>query len=212
MRFPTLCLSRNFLILGLCLLRWSSSSKNGRQHGLFVYRVGGGGVGSFRGFLLLFLLCLPREVVDFLCCALFWAGAACDVCSCCRCVWQSLFSLVLMLLIMLIVLGVGIVSCRLACLPKRCGVAGSYSICNWIGVCKCICMYVCMYIWLVVASLLPCGHIVCIAHPNWLLLIIAVVVVSAVVVVCRRTRKYVDVVRSPELFRAAWAAVSASHR
>lgn len=114
MRFPTLCLPRNFLILGLCLLRSkSSSSKKGRQYGLFVYRVGGR---EFSGFLLLFLLCLLREVVDFLCCALFWAGAACDVCSCCCfccCVWQSLFSLVLMLLIMLIVLLVAIVSCHL---------------------------------------------------------------------------------------------------
>lgn len=57
MRFPTLCLSRNFLILGLCLLRRSSSSKKGRQHGLFVYRVGGRSGREFSGlFAFIFIV------------------------------------------------------------------------------------------------------------------------------------------------------------
>lgn len=130
--FPLCVCLAIFLFLGYVCCEEVAAARMVVSMGCLSIGLGGGGVGCFRGFLLLFLLCLPREVVDFLCCALFWAGAACDVCSCCccRCVWQSLFSLVLMLLIMLIVLGVGIVSCRLACLPKRCGVAGSYSICN----------------------------------------------------------------------------------
>lgn len=142
MRFPTLCLSRNFLILGVM---FASRDAMGCAICISIYTVGlgeeGGGAWVFGGFLLLFLLCLPRDVVDFLCCALFWAlcGAACDVCAVysCVCVYfyvcveQSLFSLVLMLLIMLIVLPVR--------LSMRCGVAASYSICNRIGVCKYVC-------------------------------------------------------------------------
>lgn len=62
MRFPTLCLSRNFLILGLCLLRRSSSSKKGRQHGLFVYRVGGRNGREFSGlFAFIFIVSATRS-------------------------------------------------------------------------------------------------------------------------------------------------------
>lgn len=62
MRFPTLCLSRNFLILGLCLLRRSSSSKKGRQHGLFVYRVGGRRGWEFLGlFAFIFIVSATRS-------------------------------------------------------------------------------------------------------------------------------------------------------
>lgn len=63
MRFPTLCLSRNFLILGLCLLRRSSSSKKGRQHGLFVYRAWEGGSGrEFSGlFAFIFIVSATRS-------------------------------------------------------------------------------------------------------------------------------------------------------
>lgn len=112
--FPLCVCLAIFLFLGyVCCEAKVAAARRVVSMGCLSIGLGGR---EFSGFLLLFLLCLLREVVDFLCCALFWAGAACDVCSCCCfccCVWQSLFSLVLMLLIMLIVLLVAIVSCHL---------------------------------------------------------------------------------------------------
>lgn len=77
MRFPTLCLSRNFLILGLCLLRSkSSSSKKGRQYGLFV----GLGVESFRGFCFYFY-CVCNAKSSTFCAARFFGPVPPAMCA-----------------------------------------------------------------------------------------------------------------------------------